>query len=53
MIMEMLRLEIGEIASLGTQVAMHGAIRAGDFVADEVFELVVAIATVVYEIWPG
>ncbi len=51
--MDMLRLEIGEIAALGTQVAVHGAIRAGDYVADEIFELVVAIATVVYEILPG
>ncbi|WP_447727683.1 hypothetical protein [Sphingomonas koreensis] len=49
----MITLPIAEIASLGTQVATHGAIRAAEVAADEVFEMLIAIAILVYETYPG
>lgn len=49
----MITLPITEIATLGTQVATHGAIRATELVADDIFELLISIAIVVYETYPG
>lgn len=49
----MTTLPVAEIASLGTQVATHGAIRAAEVAADEVFEMLIAIAILVYETYPG
>ena len=46
-------IDIGQIAELGTQVALTGAIRMGEIVADDVFELIVAIAVIIYEADPG
>ncbi len=46
-------IDIGQIAELGTQVAITGAIRMGEMVGDDVFELIVAIAVIVYEADPG
>lgn len=51
--MQMITLPITEIASLGTQIATHGAIRAAEMVADDIFELMIAIAIIVYETYPG
>lgn len=45
----MLTLSQSDIATLGTQVAMHGAIRSADIAADEIFEMMVAIVIIVYE----
>jgi hypothetical protein len=50
---EMLGLDIGQIIELGTKVAMTGAIRAADLIADDVFEYIIGMAIVVYEIDPG
>ncbi|WP_423606098.1 hypothetical protein [Sphingomonas sp. MS122] len=49
----MIPLPITEIASLGTQVATHGALRAAEMVADDIFEMMIAIAILVYETYPG
>lgn len=49
----MLGLDIGQIIELGTKVAMTGAIRAADLIADDVFEYIIGMAIVVYEIDPG
>jgi hypothetical protein len=45
--------EMSAIAELGTQVAMHGAVRAGEIAVDDVFELIVGIIVLVIEISPG
>lgn len=50
--MNALGIDIGQIAELGTEVAITGAIRMGEMVADDVFELIVAIAVIVYEAAP-
>lgn len=49
----MITLPIAEIAPLGTQIASHGAIRATEVAADQVFEMLIAIAILVYETYPG
>jgi hypothetical protein len=49
----MITLPITEIAALGTQVATHGAIRAAEMVGDDIFEMMISIAIIVYETYPG
>jgi hypothetical protein len=49
----MITLPITEIASLGTEVATHGAIRAAEVAGDQIFEMLIAIAILVYETYPG
>ena len=44
--------EMSVIAELGTQVAMHGAVRAGEIAIDDVFELIVGIIVLVIEMSP-
>ena len=48
-----LGLDIAQIVDLGTQVATAGAIRAAEMTADEVFDYIIGMAIVVYEIDPG
>jgi len=51
--MNILGLDISQIADLGTMVAQSGAIRAAAEVAgDEVFEYVIGIAVVIYSTNP-
>ncbi|MFZ5748843.1 MAG: hypothetical protein ACOY45_14460 [Pseudomonadota bacterium] len=50
--MEAIRIDSRDIADLDIPVAVHGAIRTGETAADELFELVVAIVSVVYELNP-
>lgn len=45
-------LDIDQIVELGTQVAISGAIRLGEIVGDDIFEYIVAIAVIVYEMDP-
>ena len=50
----MIRIDPGEIVELGTQVAMHGAGRAGEIASgDDLFERLVGIAVLNYEMAPG
>lgn len=49
----MITLPIQEIATLGTQVATHGAIRATEVVGDDIFEMLISIAILVYEMYPA
>lgn len=49
----MLGLDIAQIVDLATQVATAGAIRAAEMTADEVFEYIIGMSIVVYEIDPG
>ena len=50
----MVQLDLSEIVELGTQVAVHGAVRAADMASvDDLFELLVGIAVLIYEMAPG
>ncbi len=51
--MGLVRIDFGEIAELGTRVAAHGALRAAEASVDELFELIVGIAILIYEIAPN
>lgn len=51
--MELVQIDLGEIAELGTRVAVHGALRAIEASGDELFELIVGIAILIYEIAPN
>ena len=44
----MLTLALSDIATLATDVAMHGTIRASEIDGDEIFEMMVAIVIIVY-----
>lgn len=46
-------IDLSDIVELGTSVATHGALRvAGSVDVDDLFELVVGIAILIYEIAP-
>ncbi|WP_186456785.1 hypothetical protein [Sphingomonas suaedae] len=45
----MLTLAHADIATLGTQVATHGALRSNEVAGDEIFEMMVAIVVLVYD----
>lgn len=49
----MISLPLTEIAALGTQIATHGAIRAAEVAGDEIFEMLISIAVLVYETYPN
>lgn len=50
----MMQIDLGEIVELGTQVAVHGAVRAAEIASvDDLFELLVGIAVLIYEMAPG
>jgi hypothetical protein len=51
--MTLLGLDIHHIVELGTQIATAGAFRLLDGGDDEIFEYVVGIAVLVYEMDPG
>lgn len=46
-------LDTHEIIDLGTQVAATGAIRAVESDTDQIFEFVIAVAILIYEMYPG
>lgn len=50
--MQIFGLDIAQIVDLGTHVATTGAIRAGEIVGDDIFEYIVGIAVVIYEMDP-
>ncbi|WP_448662416.1 hypothetical protein ACG3SL_17375 [Sphingomonas sp. CJ20] len=46
-------IDFGDIAELGTQVACHGAVQAGEVMGiDDLFELIIGIAVLIYELAP-
>lgn len=49
--MPLLTIDASEIAELGTMVGLYGAMQT-EYVVDGVFELIVAITTLVYELYP-
>ncbi len=50
--MDIIGIDIDQIVDLSTQVAISGAIRMGEIVGDDIFEIIVAIAVIVYEMDP-
>ena len=50
--MDLLKIDIGDIGELASQVAIRGAIRVMDGMGDELFEYIVGIAVLVYELAP-
>lgn len=51
--MALIHLDISEIAELGTQVAVHGAFGAAEIASDALFDLIVGIVILIYEIAPN
>lgn len=50
--MGLLKIDLGEIAELRTNVAMHGTLGAVGQDVDDLFELIVGIAILIYEMVP-
>jgi hypothetical protein len=50
--MGLVKIDLGEIAELGTNVAMHGTLGAAGRDVDDLFELIVGIAILIYEMVP-
>jgi hypothetical protein len=46
---DLFTIDISQIVDLGTRVATAGAIRFGEVSGDDVFERIVGIAVVIYE----
>lgn len=46
------RLDAGEIVDLGTQIATSGAIRPLEAEVDQLFEYVIAVAILIYDMYP-
>lgn len=51
--MPAITIDLSEIVELATDVATAGAIRAGQVVSDDVFEQVIAVAMLIYEMTPN
>lgn len=51
--MDLIGLDIGQIVDLGTHVATTGAMRVADMVSDELFDLIISVAILIYELDPG
>lgn len=51
--MDIFGIDIGHIVELGTQVATTSAIRATEMVADDVFDYIVSVAVLIYEMNPA
>jgi hypothetical protein len=49
----MLTIDPGAIAELGTQVATHGAIGGAGLGGDDLFQMIIAIAILIYEMYPN
>ncbi len=45
-------LDLSQIAELPTQIATSGALRAAEIASDDIFEYVIAVATLIYELSP-
>jgi len=50
--MGLLKIDLGELAELSTNVAMHGTLGAAVRDIDDLFELIVGIAILIYEMVP-
>ena len=50
--MDILGIDINHIVDLATQVGTSGAIRSIDFVGDDVFDYIIGVAILIYEVHP-
>ena len=50
--MEIFSIDINQIADLATQVGTSGAIRALEIVGDDVFDYIIGVAILIYEVHP-
>lgn len=50
--MDLVSIDLGKIVELGTQVATTGALRMADLMPDDVFEMIVGIGMLIYELDP-
>jgi hypothetical protein len=50
--MELVQINIADIAELATPVAMHGAVGLGEMASDELFELLIGVVMLVIETMP-
>lgn len=50
--MDIFSVDINHIVELATQVGTSGTIRAGEVMADEIFEYIIAVAVLIYETNP-
>ncbi len=46
-------LDLSQIVELPTQIATSGALRVLEVASDDIFEYVIAIATIIYEMQPN
>lgn len=51
--MNIFGIEISNIVDLTTQVATTGAIRAAELIGDDIFEYIIGVAIVIYEMDPA
>jgi len=51
--MNVMGMDLNQIVDLTTQVATSGALRATEFVSDEIWGMIIGIAILVYETDPG
>jgi hypothetical protein len=51
--MKLVQIDPAEIVELDTLVAIHGAVRTEETGIDDLFELLVGIAVLIYEMAPG
>ncbi len=51
--MPIVTIPLTDIVELGTQVATTGAIRVAEASGDQVFEYIIAVAMLVYEMYPN
>lgn len=50
--MKLVQIDPAEIVELDTRVAIHGAVQTGETGIDDLFELLVGIAVLIYEMSP-
>lgn len=51
--MDILGIDIDSIVDLGTQVGISGAIGSAVLVGDDIFEYIIGVAILIYELHPG
>ena len=47
------KLDLAQIADLPTQIASSAALRVAEISGDDIFEMVIAVVTIIYETQPN
>ena len=50
--MEIFSIDINQIVDLGTQIGTSGSIRSLELVGDDVFDYIIGVAILIYEVHP-